>query len=35
LIGPAWKKAKRLARAPVPVANRSQREAREVTSSTE
>ena len=35
LIGPAWKKAKRLARAPVPVTNRSQREAHEATSSTE
>jgi SAM-dependent methyltransferase len=35
LIGPAWKKARRLARAPVPVTNRSQREAREAASSTE
>ena len=32
LIGPAWKKAKRIATAPVPIANRStQREAREPT----
>jgi len=31
LIGPAWKKAKRLARAPVPVTNRSRRERREPT----
>jgi SAM-dependent methyltransferase len=31
LIGPAWKKAKRLAAAPVPVANRTQRDAREPT----
>jgi SAM-dependent methyltransferase len=31
LIGPAWKKAKRMASAPMPVANRSQRDARELT----
>ena len=31
LIGPAWKKAKRLAAAPVPLANRSHRETREPT----
>ncbi len=31
LIGPAWKKAKRLARAPVPVTNRTHREAHEST----
>ena len=32
LIGPAWKKSKRLAAAPVPLANRSQsRKARELT----
>jgi hypothetical protein len=32
LIGPAWKKAKRLATAPVPLANRrSHRETREPT----
>jgi hypothetical protein len=31
LIGPAWKKAKRLASAPVPIANRSHRKARELT----
>jgi SAM-dependent methyltransferase len=31
LIGPAWKKAKRMAAAPVPVANRSRRETRELT----
>ena len=30
-IGPAWKKAKRVATAPVPVANRSHRETRELT----
>jgi SAM-dependent methyltransferase len=29
LIGPAWKKAKRIATAPVPITNRSTREARE------
>jgi hypothetical protein len=31
LIGPAWKKSKRLATAPVPLANRSHRETREPT----
>lgn len=31
LIGPAWKKAKRIATAPVPIANRSQRGSREAT----
>ncbi|HEX7888194.1 MAG TPA: methyltransferase domain-containing protein [Ramlibacter sp.] len=31
-IGPSWKKAQRVARAPVPVANRSHRETRELTS---
>jgi SAM-dependent methyltransferase len=31
LIGPGWKKAKRLAAAPVPVANRTHREAHEPT----
>ena len=31
LIGPAWKKKKRLAAAPVPLANRTQRESRELT----
>ncbi len=31
LIGPAWKRARRLAAAPMPVANRSQRETRELT----
>ena len=31
LIGPAWKKAKRLASAPMPVANRSHRESSELT----
>lgn len=31
LIGPGWKKAKRLAAAPVPVANRTHRETRERT----
>ena len=31
LIGPAWKKAKRMAAAPVPLANRSRRGTRELT----
>jgi len=31
LIGPAWKKAKRIATAPVPITNRSTREAHETT----
>ena len=31
LIAPAWKKAKRVATAPVPIANRSRRNARELT----
>lgn len=35
LIGPVWKKAKRLAAAPVPLANRSTRERREPVATTE